>query len=72
MTTRDQALRSYYMALFQLPLLPERLLLSRGGTPIRRMLRGGGLSKEAAGRYVARMEEMLARPEIYLTNRVNA
>jgi pimeloyl-ACP methyl ester carboxylesterase len=57
MTTSDQALRSYYMALFQLPLLPERLLLSRGGTPIRRMLRGGGLSKEAAGHYVARMRE---------------
>jgi pimeloyl-ACP methyl ester carboxylesterase len=57
MTTSDQALRSYYMALFQLPLLPERLLLSGGGTPLRRMLRGGGLSREAAAHYVARMRE---------------
>src|SRR5687768_15277388 len=57
MTTSDQALRSYYMALFQLPLLPERLLLSRGGTPIRRLLRAGGLSKEASAHYVSRMRE---------------
>ena len=57
MTTSDQALRSYYMALFQLPLLPERLLLSGGGAPLRRMLRGGGLSEEAAAHYVARMRE---------------
>jgi len=53
----DQALRSSYMALFQLPLLPERLLLSGGGDPLRRMLRGNGLSQEAAAHYVARMSE---------------
>jgi pimeloyl-ACP methyl ester carboxylesterase len=57
MATSDQALRSYYMAVFQLPVLPERLLLSGGGTPLRRMLRGGGLSREAAAHYVARMQE---------------
>jgi pimeloyl-ACP methyl ester carboxylesterase len=57
MATSDQALRSYYMAVFQLPFLPERLLLSGGGTPLRRMLRGSGLSREAAGHYVARMQE---------------
>jgi pimeloyl-ACP methyl ester carboxylesterase len=57
MVTSDQALRSYYVALFQLPLLPEGLLLSGGGSPLRRMLRGGGLSKEAATHYVARMNE---------------
>ena len=57
MVTSDQALRSYYMFAFQLPLLPERLLLSGGGTPLRRMLRGGGLSREAAAHYVARMRE---------------
>jgi len=45
------------VALFQLPLLPERLLLSGGGNPLRRMLRGGGLSKEAATHYVARMKK---------------
>jgi pimeloyl-ACP methyl ester carboxylesterase len=57
LTRSSQALRSYYMAVFQLPLLPERLLLSGGGTPLRRMLRGGGLSREAAAHYVARMRE---------------
>jgi len=57
MVTSDQALRSYYMFVFQLPFLPERLLLSRGGAPLRRMLRGGGLSREAAAHYVARMRE---------------
>jgi pimeloyl-ACP methyl ester carboxylesterase len=57
MVTSDQALRSYYMALFQLPLLPERLLLSGGGNPLRRSLRGGGLSREAAAHYVSRMRE---------------
>jgi pimeloyl-ACP methyl ester carboxylesterase len=57
MVTSDQGLRSYYMFAFQLPFLPELLLLSRGGNPLRRMLRGGGLSREAAGHYVARMRE---------------
>jgi pimeloyl-ACP methyl ester carboxylesterase len=57
MVTSDQALRSYYMLVFQLPFLPERLLLSRGGTPLRRLLRGGGLSRDAAGHYVSRMRE---------------
>src|SRR5688572_25799267 len=57
MVTSDQALRSYYMALFQLPLLPERLLLSGGGNLLRRALRGGGLSRETANHYVARMQE---------------
>ncbi|TFV85957.1 alpha/beta fold hydrolase [Blastococcus sp. CT_GayMR16] len=57
MVTSDQALRSYYMFAFQLPYLPERLLLSGGGTPLRRMLRSGGLSREAAAHYVARMHE---------------
>ena len=57
MTRGSQALRSYYMAVFQLPFLPERLLLSWGGTPLRRMLRGGGLSREVAAHYVGRMRE---------------
>jgi pimeloyl-ACP methyl ester carboxylesterase len=57
MVTSDQALRSYYMAVFQLPLLPERLLLARGGRALRGMLRSGGLSREAATHYVARMQE---------------
>jgi pimeloyl-ACP methyl ester carboxylesterase len=57
MVTSDQALRSTYVLAFQLPFLPERLLLSGGGTPLRRLLRGGGLSKGAADHYVARMRE---------------
>jgi pimeloyl-ACP methyl ester carboxylesterase len=57
MVTSSQGLRSYYMFAFQLPVLPERLLLSRGGNPLRRMLRGGGLSREAATHYVTRMRE---------------
>ena len=57
MVTSDQGLRSYYMGLFQLPLLPERLLLAGGGEPLRRMLRSGGLSHDTANHYVARMRE---------------
>jgi pimeloyl-ACP methyl ester carboxylesterase len=57
MVTSDQALRSYYVGVFQLPLVPERLLLAGNGTVLRRMLRGGGLSREAADHYVARMRE---------------
>jgi pimeloyl-ACP methyl ester carboxylesterase len=57
MVTSDQALRSYYMGVFQLPYLPERLLLAGNGSALRRMLRSGGLSREKADRYVARMQE---------------
>jgi pimeloyl-ACP methyl ester carboxylesterase len=57
LVTSDQGLRSYLMAVFQLPFLPELLLLSRGGRQLRRGLRGGGLSREAAAHYVARMQE---------------
>jgi pimeloyl-ACP methyl ester carboxylesterase len=57
MLTSDQALRSTYMGLFQLPLLPERLLLAGGGAPLRRALVRGGLPATAAERYVKRMRE---------------
>jgi pimeloyl-ACP methyl ester carboxylesterase len=57
MVTSDQALRSYYMGVFQLPFLPERLLLAQGGKPLRGMLRNGGLSRETAAHYVGRMQE---------------
>jgi pimeloyl-ACP methyl ester carboxylesterase len=57
LVTSDQALRSYYMALFQVPVLPERLLLAAGGAPLRRALRHGGLPAELADHYVARMRE---------------
>jgi pimeloyl-ACP methyl ester carboxylesterase len=55
--TSDQGLRSWYMALFQLPLLPERALLAGGGAPLRRSLSRGGLPAPAVDRYVARMRE---------------
>jgi pimeloyl-ACP methyl ester carboxylesterase len=55
--TSDQGLRSYYMALFQLPLLPERLLLAGAGAALRRMLHHGGLRDEAVAHYTARMRE---------------
>ncbi|MDP9417053.1 MAG: alpha/beta hydrolase, partial [Actinomycetota bacterium] len=52
-----QALRSAYVAFFQLPLLPESVLLTSGAAPLRRLLRGSGLPQEAADRYVDRMRE---------------
>jgi pimeloyl-ACP methyl ester carboxylesterase len=55
--TSDQALRSYYMGLFNLPALPERVLLARGGEPLRRALLRGGLPPQQAEHYVARMRE---------------
>jgi pimeloyl-ACP methyl ester carboxylesterase len=57
MVTSDQALRSYYMALFQVPLLPERVLLAGGGATLRRGLRRGGLPADRADHYVDRMRE---------------
>jgi pimeloyl-ACP methyl ester carboxylesterase len=56
-TTSDQALRSYYMALFQLPVLPERLLLAGDGAVLRRFLRHDGLPDDALDHYVRRMQE---------------
>jgi pimeloyl-ACP methyl ester carboxylesterase len=57
MVRSDQALRSYYMGLFQLPVLPERLILSGDGAALRRMLKRGGLPDTVAEHYVARMRE---------------
>jgi pimeloyl-ACP methyl ester carboxylesterase len=53
----DQALRSYYMGLFQLPFLPEQLLKVADCAPLRRSLRSGGCPGDAVDRYVARMRE---------------
>ncbi|MCF6742714.1 alpha/beta fold hydrolase [Blastococcus sp. KM273128] len=55
--TSDQALRSAYVGLFQLPVLPERLLLAGNGAVLRRVLRRGGLPDDAVERYVRRMRE---------------
>jgi len=57
MLRSDQALRSSYMALFQLPLLPERVLLAGNGAALRRALLRDGLAADAVDRYVARMRE---------------
>jgi pimeloyl-ACP methyl ester carboxylesterase len=57
LVTSDQGLRSYYMALFQLPVLPERLILANEAAPLRRMLSRGGLPDAAVERYVRRMRE---------------
>ncbi|SDO70799.1 Pimeloyl-ACP methyl ester carboxylesterase [Geodermatophilus sp. DSM 45219] len=57
MVTSDQALRSYYIALFQLPVLPERLLLAGDGAALRRLLETSGLPPEQAGHYARRMQE---------------
>jgi len=49
-----QALRSTYMAFFQLPRLPERALSAGAGARLRRSLVRDGLGPEYAGRYAAR------------------
>jgi pimeloyl-ACP methyl ester carboxylesterase len=53
----DQALRSAYVAAFQLPVLPEAVLLAARGAVLRRTLRQGGLPADLADRYVQRMRE---------------
>jgi pimeloyl-ACP methyl ester carboxylesterase len=57
MLTSNQALRSYYIALFQLPVLPEQVLLAGGGAALRRGLSAGGLPDDVVDRYVTRMQE---------------
>ncbi|MEP7330614.1 MAG: alpha/beta fold hydrolase [Terracoccus sp.] len=53
--TRDQLRRSWYMAAFQLPWLPERAVAAR----FTQLMLGGGLPAEDVERYAAH----LARPE---------
>ena len=48
MFTSGQALKSYYMALFQLPVLPERMLASGRADS---MLRSGGMTREMVARF---------------------
>jgi pimeloyl-ACP methyl ester carboxylesterase len=55
--TSDQALRSWYLAAFQVPAVPERLLTARGGQPLRRFLRRSGLPGPVADRYADRQLE---------------
>lgn len=53
----SQALRSSYMAGFQLPRLPERLLLADDGARLRRALLTSGLAPDRADHYTRRMLE---------------
>ncbi len=55
--TSDQGLRSSYMAAFQVPVLPERLLLARDGAVLRGVLENGGLPDDLVTRYVDRMRQ---------------
>jgi len=57
MVHSDQALRSAYIAFFQLPLVPERVLLAGDGAVLRKTLRSGGLPEERVDAYVARLQE---------------
>jgi pimeloyl-ACP methyl ester carboxylesterase len=50
----SQAVRSWYMALFQIPGLPERLLSIRAGRQLAANLVRSGLDPETAERYAAR------------------
>ncbi|MEH6821082.1 MAG: alpha/beta fold hydrolase [Dietzia psychralcaliphila] len=54
MIVSDQLLRSWYIGLFQLPWLPERLLTSRGNRP-ERALAGMGMTPEMIGRFRTEM-----------------
>lgn len=57
LVTSDQGLRSCYMGVFTLPLLPERALLAGNGALLRQALLRGGLPPARAEHYVARMLE---------------
>ncbi len=52
-----QVMRSSYMALFQVPALPEALALARDGAAMRALLSRSGLPDDAVERYAARMCE---------------
>ena len=52
-----QLLQSYYVALFQLPWLPERVMLARDGAMLRRSLERSGLSPEHAAAFTTAMQE---------------
>jgi pimeloyl-ACP methyl ester carboxylesterase len=54
---RGQALRSAYIGLFQLPLLPEAVALRDDAAVMRAALSGSGLPADAVQRYVSRLQE---------------
>jgi pimeloyl-ACP methyl ester carboxylesterase len=57
MLRSTQGLRSAYMGLFQLPVVPERALLAGGGWLLRNALLRSGLPEDWADHYTARMRE---------------
>ncbi|WP_298459310.1 alpha/beta fold hydrolase [uncultured Cellulomonas sp.] len=57
LTRSLQPLRSWYMAAFQLPGFPERLLLADDGARLRRTLVSTGLAEDRAAAYTRRMQE---------------
>jgi pimeloyl-ACP methyl ester carboxylesterase len=52
LVTSTQGLRSYYIGVMQLPVLPERAITRNGGADFQRSLVSAGLPAEAAERYV--------------------
>ena len=57
LTHSSQVLRSWYMAAFQLPRLPERLLLADDAARLREGLVRTGLDPARAERYARRLQE---------------
>lgn len=53
--TSTQGVKSYYMAMFQLPLVPERLLSER--STAEKLLRGGGMTAEMFDDYMTNIVE---------------
>jgi pimeloyl-ACP methyl ester carboxylesterase len=56
----SQAVRSWYMAAFQLPILPELAFSRRGGEAMRAALIRAGLNPTSAARYAARAADPAA------------
>jgi pimeloyl-ACP methyl ester carboxylesterase len=57
MVVGTQAFHSWYMAMFQLPGLPEAAITARGGRNFKRGLVNAGLTEEAAERYAAPLRD---------------
>jgi pimeloyl-ACP methyl ester carboxylesterase len=57
MVVGTQALHSWYMAMFQIPGLPEAAITARGGANFKRGLVNAGLTEEAAERYAAPLRD---------------
>ena len=57
MVVSTQAFHSWYMAMFQLPGLPEAAITARGGANFKRSLVQAGLDEDAAERYSAPLRD---------------